>query len=211
MKAKPSDWYRHAWTLEIQNQSWVEETEKQVDFLSRRMRLTGNERVLDVACGFGRHALALARRGHPVVGVDFTPAYVEEANRVAQSENLPATFLCMDVRDMRFAAEFDVALNMADGAIGYLETDAENQKIFTAVARALKPGGWHLMDIGNAEHAERYFPEKRWECGEKSLSLAQFEWDAAHRRMTGERRYAPTVIPGYRKTAKPMRFRSVWP
>ncbi|MDD3410601.1 MAG: class I SAM-dependent methyltransferase [Eubacteriales bacterium] len=183
MKAKASDWYRHGWTLDIKEQSWVEDTPRQVEFLTRTLGLTGRERVLDLACGFGRHALALARMGCRVTGVDITPAYVDDANRSARAENLNAEFLCMDVREVAFEDEFDVVMNMADGAIGYLETDEENLKIFDVVARALRRGGKHFMDIGNAAHAEKYYPKRWWECGEKSLALAAFEWIPETRRM----------------------------
>lgn len=74
-------------------------------------------------------------------------------------------------------------LNLADGAIGYLETDEENLKIFDVVSQALKSSGKHFMDICNAEHAEHYFPKLNWEAGEKALALAKFEWDGKTRRM----------------------------
>ncbi|MBT4816155.1 MAG: class I SAM-dependent methyltransferase, partial [Lentisphaerae bacterium] len=50
--------------------SWVESTCSQVDFLVDELKLSGSERVLDLACGFGRHSLELARRGYSVTGVD---------------------------------------------------------------------------------------------------------------------------------------------
>ena len=89
----------------------------------------------------------------------------------------------MDVRDLPYEAAFDVVLSLADGAIGYLETDEENGKIFDRVARALRPGGRHVIDVCNAAHAERYFPKRAWEAGKTSLSLAEFEWDPTTRRM----------------------------
>jgi len=149
----------------------------------RQLSLTGKERILDLACGFGRHALSLARRGYSVVGVDLTPAYVEDARTASRAEGLDASFDCMDIRDVRFSSEFDAVLSMADGAVGYLETDEENARIFDAVARALKPGGRHFLDVCNGEHAAKYFPKKWWEAGEAALSLAQFDWDPQTRRM----------------------------
>jgi len=199
MKPKTPDWYKRAWTMDIQNQSWVEDTATEVDFLERALRLTGRERILDLACGCGRHALTLARRGYRVVGVDLTQAYVDEADRVARAEWIPATFCCLDVRDVRFANEFDVVLSMADGAVGYLETDEENLKIFDVIAAALKPGGKHFMDVCNAAHAERFFPKKHWEGGEKSLALAQFEWEPFTRRML----YGGWDIPYGQPAVKP--------
>ncbi len=177
-------WYRNIWTLDIKNQSWVEGTENQVDFIIKTLELSGKERILDLACGFGRHSLAFARRGYRVVGVDITKDYIEDARREAKSGSLEVEFIQADIRELKFENEFDVVLNLADGAIGYLENDEENLKIFDVIARSLKPGGKHFMDICNAEHAEHYFPKRHWEIGSKSLSLPEFDWDGKTRRMT---------------------------
>ena len=196
---KRPDWYKYGWSLDIKKHSWTEDTENQIAFVIRALGLTGKERVLDLACGYGRHALALARMGYEVVGVDITPAYVEDARENAAREGLPARFILADIREVAFECEFDAVLNMADGAIGYLEDDGENLKIFDAIARALRPGGRHFMDICNAGHAEKYFPKKHWEAGEKALALAQFDWDPGTRRMT----YAGWDIPYGKPAQKP--------
>ena len=70
-----------------------------------------------------------------------------------------------------------MVLNLADGAIGYLENDTENLKIFDVVAIALNPGGKHLMDIVSADYADTHFPCQLWDAGEKGLSLSRFEWN----------------------------------
>lgn len=177
MKAMASDWYKKIWTLDIQNQSWVEDTKRQVDFLIERLDLKGTERVLDLACGFGRHSLELARRGFEVTGVDITPAYIQYAQAQAQAERLPARFICADIRDLEWSEQFDVVLNMADGAIGYLESEEENLKTFRVISNALKPGGKHFMDIMNGGYAEHHFPCQMWDAGEKCLTLSCFEWN----------------------------------
>lgn len=177
MKAMEKDWYKKIWTLDIQDQSWVEDTKRQVDFLIEKLELKGTERILDLACGFGRHSLELARRGYDVTGVDITPEYIEYATKQAQTEKLNAGFICSDIRNVSFHNEFDVVLNMADGAIGYLENEEENLKIFRAISEALKPGGRHFMDIMNGSYAETHFPCKLWDAGEKCLTLSDFEWD----------------------------------
>jgi hypothetical protein len=44
MKANPSDWYKHGWSLDIKNMSWVEDTENQVDFIVKALSLIGSEK-----------------------------------------------------------------------------------------------------------------------------------------------------------------------
>ena len=133
------EWYKY-WSLDIKKQSWVEDTENQVDFIVKTLELTGKERILDLACGFGRHSLALARRGFSVVGVDITKDFIDDAIKEAKAASLSVDFILSDIRDLTFKSEFDVVLNLADGAIGYLENDEENLKIFDVIANALKPG-----------------------------------------------------------------------
>lgn len=51
------------------------------------------------------------------------------------------------------------------------------------IARALRPGGKHFMDVCNADHAELFFPKTKWELGDKAITLAQFDLDKNARRM----------------------------
>ena len=95
-------WYKKIWTQDIQDLSWVERTADEVDFVIEALGLQGLEQVLDLACGFGRHALELACRGYSVVGVDITPAYIDEARRRAREDQLEAKFICADLRDVSF-------------------------------------------------------------------------------------------------------------
>jgi cyclopropane fatty-acyl-phospholipid synthase-like methyltransferase len=147
------------WSLDIEDMSWVERTTEEVDFVVEALDLRGDESILDLACGFGRHSLELARRGYSALGVDFTEAYIAHARSVAQEEQLDnAAFLLADVRSVSFHEEFDVVLNMADGAIGYFDTDEENLKLFGVIRAALKVGGKHVMGVCSAAHAAMYFP-----------------------------------------------------
>ncbi len=73
-------------------------------------------RVLDVACGIGRHAVLLAKAGYRVEGVDISPAFVREARRYARAEGVDACFTVGDFLrlDERADAElpFDAFINM---------------------------------------------------------------------------------------------------
>lgn len=184
MKAKASDWYKKNWTLDIKNMSWVENTSSEVDYLIDLCRLKGTERILDLACGYGRHALEFARRGYEVVGVDITKAYIDDAKKNAKEMGLRhASFICGDIRDVDFHNEFDVVLNLADGAIGYLENDDENLKIFDVISKALKDGGQHVCDLVCGDYADTHFPVKLWDAGERVISLSEFDWNPETRIM----------------------------
>jgi len=196
---KNPQWYKEIWTLDIKNQSWVEDTPNQVDFIIKTLELSGNEKILDLACGFGRHSLLLGKFGYDVTGVDITKDYIIDAQNEAKKMDLKINFIHDDIRNINLYEKFDVVLNLADGAIGYLENDKENLKIFDVISKALKSGGKHFMDICNADHAEYYFPKKHWQIGKHSLALAQFDWNVNTRQM----RYAGYDIPYGEITKKP--------
>ena len=176
-------WYKKDWTLDIKNQSWVEDTPNQINFIIKTLELKGNEKILDLACGFGRHSLYLSKLGYNVTGVDITHDYIVDAETEAKKLGLNIKFINDDIRNINFINEFDVVLNLADGAIGYLENDKENLKTFDVISNSLKNGGKHFMDICNAEHAMAFFPKRHWEIGTKSLSLPEFIWEDETKRM----------------------------
>jgi cyclopropane fatty-acyl-phospholipid synthase-like methyltransferase len=180
--------------------SWVERTTEETDFVVEALDLRGDERILDLACGFGRHSLELARRGYSVVGVDFTEAYIAHGRSVAQEEQLDRVdFLLANVLDVSFCEEFDVVLNMADGAIGYFDTEEENLKLFDIISTALKIGGQNVMGVCSAAHAAKHFPKRNWQAGSQALSLADFRWNASTSRMIYKGRYLE-----YGTTLEPM-------
>jgi Methyltransferase domain len=79
-------------------------TEQEVAFLVDALELDRGERVLDVGCGPGRHALALARGGIDVVGVDLSEDFITLARDAAEADVLPARFEVGDVASLRTTA-----------------------------------------------------------------------------------------------------------
>src|SRR4030081_2045285 len=95
-------------------------TEQEVAFLVDALGLEAGERVLDVGCGPGGHALALARRGIEVVGVDLSEDFVALARQAGAKEELPARFEILDVRDLAYDGQFDAAVCLCQGGFGLL-------------------------------------------------------------------------------------------
>src|SRR5688572_17703727 len=122
--------------------SFTKGTDQEVGFLVEELGLTSGMRVLDVGCGPGRHAHALARSDIEVVGVDISERFVELARRDAPPG---ATFLRGDARALDYDGGFDAVISLCQGAFGLsdgpgspLDPDGE---VLAGMARALKPGG----------------------------------------------------------------------
>ncbi len=86
------------------------QTRQEVDFLQKELSLQPGARIFDLACGHGRHSLELARRGYQVTGQDLSAVFLEEAERQAVAAGLKVSWLCRDMRDIRFQGEFDAVL-----------------------------------------------------------------------------------------------------
>ncbi|HEU4905382.1 MAG TPA: class I SAM-dependent methyltransferase [Solirubrobacterales bacterium] len=181
----PTDWYRRGFPPITAAMPWADRTEAEVDRAIMMLRPEGGERVLDLACGIGRHSLELRRRGFEVVGVDISPDLLAMAEQNAGEAALEVTFMQADLRELELAEEFDLVLSLNDGAVGYFETDAENRRTFEVIARALRAGGGHLVQLPNVLHAEKNLPAKTWIVGESTLELSDHHWNAEDRYIEG--------------------------
>ena len=132
--------------------SFTKGTEQEVAFLVEALGLEAGMRVLDVGCGPGRHAHALARWGIEVVGLDISQRFVDLANEHAPPG---ATFLRGDARAMRFAGEFDASISLCQGAFGLVGPGAD-EEVLAGIARALHPGGTAAVSAFSSYFSVRY-------------------------------------------------------
>jgi SAM-dependent methyltransferase len=140
--------------------SFTKGTRQEVEFLVGALGLEPGMRVLDVGCGPGRHAHALAARGIQVVGVDISRRFVDLAARHAPPG---ATFARADARALAFDAAFDAAISLCQGAFGLaggpgapLDADGE---VLAGIARALRPGGVAAVSAFSAYFQVRWLEE----------------------------------------------------
>ncbi len=133
-------------------------TEQEVAFLVDALGLEAGERVLDVGCGPGRHALALARRGIEVVGVDLSEDFVALAREAAAKEELPAQFEILDVRDLAYDGQFDAAVCLCQGGFGLLG-GRDEPAVFARISSALRPGGRIALTAFSAAFAARFLED----------------------------------------------------
>jgi SAM-dependent methyltransferase len=201
----PSDWYRHAYPPEMVKLPWAQKTAAEVDRALMMLQPSGDERVLDLGCGTGRHALELRRRGFEVVGVELLEANVAVARADAEQQSLEVEFVEADLRELDLFEKFDLALSFNDGAIGYFETEADNIRAFEVVANALRSGGRHLLQIANVLHAERHMPSIGWIDGAEAIELFDHRWNAQTRCWEGTT--ATVVVGEVFEQLKPIPFR----
>jgi SAM-dependent methyltransferase len=182
----PSDWYdgffdTGDWLDTVASGIPAERTALEAAFLVDRLELEPPARILDLACGHGRIALELARRGFRVTGLDLSAASLERARAAAAAEGLEVEWVRADMREIPAGTAFDGIVNVFT-AFGYFDDERENQRVLEGVARALPPGGRFLIDTINLLGlAGRWLP-RHWRDHDGTLLLEEHGYDVLHGR-----------------------------
>jgi SAM-dependent methyltransferase len=112
--------------------------------------------VLDLACGPGRHSVALAGKGYRVTGVDRSPFLLARAEERGRSGNVSIEWIEEDMRRFKRAEAFDLVVNLFT-SFGYFDDGRDDALVLTRIYQNLKPGGALIMDILGKELMARHF------------------------------------------------------
>lgn len=145
-----SSWYEESFGedyLRIYRHRNADDAVYEINQVAEWLELSKNDLILDLCCGAGRHAIALARKQFHVVGFDLSTTLLARAQE--QAGDLPIPFIVGDMRELPFIRNcFDVVINLFT-SFGYFSTDEENQKVLSEMVRVLKPGGQFVIDYMN--------------------------------------------------------------
>jgi SAM-dependent methyltransferase len=120
-------------------------THREMAFLEECGLLRPGQRILDIACGGGRHSLAMARRGVLVTGIDLGPAAIAAAQRRAHKAGLSVEFVQGDVRRLEYEATFD-AVTFIFGCFTEM-TSHDAAEVLRRISHSLRPGGMFVLDV----------------------------------------------------------------
>jgi SAM-dependent methyltransferase len=126
-------------------------THREIAFLESCGLLAPGRRILDLACGGGRHSLAMARQGARVTGIDLGPAAIATARRRAQRAGLSVEFVQDDIRHLTYESDFD-AVTLLFGCFTEMPLQ-QAEEVLRHISRSLRPGGLFVLDV----HAPRFF------------------------------------------------------
>lgn len=129
-------------------------TNKEADFIIQQFSLQPGSQVLDLMCGYGRHAVALAQKGIQVTAVDNLPSYIKEIEEKAVHKDLPITPICASALAYRPEEKFDLAICMGN-SLNFFPAK-ETEQILHNIVQALKPGG--VLFINSWSLAETVIP-----------------------------------------------------
>lgn len=157
-----------------------EHTAQEADVIERLLSVSEGSEVLDVPCGGGRLALALARRGYRVTGIDWSAAFIGHARSDAGSSAV--TWEQREMRDLPWPGRFDGAYCVGN-SFGYLD-DEGNAAFLRAVASALKPGARFVLETPMVlENLLGHIRDRAWWQVDDMRLLVANTYDAATQRL----------------------------
>ena len=136
-------------------------TEREANFVLEVFKNWGNPilKVLDAACGTGRHATIFQQSGYDVLCLDLSPAML----KVAQNKGLAT--VQADIRTMSYPNQFDAVI-LLFSSFQYMLTNKDAKQALNCIYRALKKDGVFILDVWNAWHKIHHYRDRGEEIAE---------------------------------------------
>ncbi|MFT3933376.1 MAG: class I SAM-dependent methyltransferase [Chitinophagaceae bacterium] len=155
-----AEWFKEWFNTGYYHQLYFNRDEKEatrfVNKLLNHLQPALDAKLIDVACGRGRHSKILASRGFDVTGIDLSPENISFAK---DFETDKLHFFQHDIRLPFWINYFDIAFNFFT-SFGYFRTEREHYNAIRTISNSLKPGGFLVMDFLNVHYAEDHSVHK---------------------------------------------------
>lgn len=148
------DWFNSSDYLKVYNHRDSLDAQKLSDLILSSIHLPNNAKILDAACGSGRHAIYLSSKGFNVIGFDLSRTLLKKAKEEASINNIKLNLILADIREICFKGKFDLILNLFT-SFGYFETDEENFSFIKRAFHFLNNDGFYVLDYFNKSYLER--------------------------------------------------------
>jgi SAM-dependent methyltransferase len=178
LKKKLKPWYEEVFdenylrTLPFMT---AQQTMRETAFIESSLSLPPEGELLDIGCGYGRHAIELGQRGFKVTGLDLSLPLLIRAADEAQRRSLSVNFVHADMREMTYDSQFAAAYCVLT-SFGYFDEDT-NLRVASSICRALKPGGRFLVDTINRDYIVSDLPSRIWWEGDGCVVLEEVDFD----------------------------------
>lgn len=161
----PINWEPKAYTSEAFNQwasgpafpGWANDkkTEKEVEIIAKLLQVKRGDSLLDVCCGYGRHALVFAHKyGLKMKGIDISPGLITVAKRLAREKGLDIKYEVRNAINLPWNRVFDYVMIAFNSFSLFSEQDA--LWVLQGINRSLKQGGRLFLDLDNKPYNCRY-------------------------------------------------------
>jgi SAM-dependent methyltransferase len=160
-------------------------TQFEANFVMESLGVDAGAQILDVGCGYGRHAMELAARGYHLVGLDSSLPLLLRGADEAQRRGLTINFVHGDMREMTYESQFDGAYCLFS-SFGYFD-DETNKRTAQNIAKALKPGARFVVEVLNRDYLVADLPSRVWWEGDGCVVLEEVEFNYFSSRIVSNR------------------------
>lgn len=172
-----------AWFAEVFDEDYLrtlpfltpQATQAEAELVAASLSVSPGAKLLDVGCGYGRHAMELAARGYHVVGLDLSTPLLVRGGEEAHRRGLTINFIRGDMREIDFDGQFDGAYCLFS-TFGYFD-DETNKKTAGNIARALRPNGRCVFEILNRDYVIADLPTRVWWEGDGCVVLEEVDFN----------------------------------
>ena len=166
------EWYLGSASYNFDPPEFVE---RHFPFYEKALSLSKDDKILEAGCGTGSYTREFARRGYPVIGMDLSPNFLAEAEKITQRENLEIEFILGDYNEMRFEEKFSVIF--FEGSFFY-ESEEGLVSLLKRIHTALAPKGSVYFVHSNPSMRKKQLPMVDWsQLKENVFVLQKAEWD----------------------------------
>lgn len=144
------DWFNTQEYLNVYQHRNESDAEDHIKLILGNVKIPSGAKILDMACGAGRHAIILARKNFHLTAVDLSENLISIAEQSAQNENLKINFVQSDIRKYETNDKFDLIINLFT-SFGYFESDEENYAVLQKAYHLLVENGFFVLDFFNSE------------------------------------------------------------
>lgn len=144
--------------------------ERHFPFYEKALSLSKDDKILEAGCGTGSYAREFARRGYHVIGMDLSPNFLAEAEKITQRENLEIEFVLGDYNEMRFEEKFSVIF--FEGSFFY-QSKAGLMSLLNRTHKALTPNGRLYFVHPNQLITNSQFPMFNWSEIERNVFVLE--------------------------------------
>lgn len=145
------DWFNTQEYISVYQRHNEIDAEKHIKLILENVIIPEGSKILDMACGTGRHAVILARKNFSVTAVDLSENLLSIAERSAKFENLIIKFIHSDIRSFETDERFNLVLNLFT-SFGYFENDEENFSVLKKAYKLLAKEGIFVLDFFNSDY-----------------------------------------------------------
>jgi SAM-dependent methyltransferase len=147
------EWFNTQEYLDLYKHRDDTDAAKIIKLLFENIKLPKNAKVLDLACGNGRHSVLFAKKGFSVTGIDLSGYLISKAEEKRKKEyskySKRLKFEIGDMRHIRHKNEFNLVVNLFS-SFGYFDNEKDNFDVLKSIARALVHGGYFFLDFLNS-------------------------------------------------------------